>query len=202
MRVPSRKPFLRRYFDRNDGHLIDKWLHYFPVYEQHFAPFRGARPRVLEIGISHGGSLQMWRRYFGRGATVVGIDIEPRVTSLAEPGLDIHVGSQSDPEFLAELVDRYGGFDIVIDDGSHRFADQRASLDALWPSLSENGVRFTDHRSGSAMRPDVDGARRHASTMRCTTPGSSRYEPRGGSWSSKVSLPTRETPPVTGGAPE
>ncbi len=135
---------LRRYFDRNDGHLIDKWLHYFGVYERHFAPFRRTDVRLLEIGISHGGSLQMWRSYLGRRATIVGVDIEPRVASLAEHGIDVHVGSQSDPEFLAGLIDRYGGFDIIIDDGSHWYRDQSVSLDVLWPALAEGGVYLVE----------------------------------------------------------
>ncbi|MEO6571255.1 MAG: class I SAM-dependent methyltransferase, partial [Ilumatobacteraceae bacterium] len=83
---------------------------------------------------------QMWRHYFGRRATVVGIDIDPRVAELSEPGIDVSVGSQSDPEFLAGLVERYGGFDIVIDDGSHWYRDQRVSLDVLWPAIAEGGV--------------------------------------------------------------
>lgn len=144
MKMPHRSSPLRRYFDRNDGHLIDKWLHYFGIYERHFAPFRRSEVRLLEIGISHGGSLQMWRSYLGRRATVVGVDIEPRVVELAEPGIEIHVGSQSDPAFLEQLVERYGGFDIVIDDGSHWYRDQSVSLDVLWPALSDGGVYLVE----------------------------------------------------------
>ncbi len=144
MKLPFRSSPLRRYFERNDGHLIDKWMHYFGIYERHFAPFRRTDVRLLEIGISHGGSLQMWRSYLGRRATIVGVDIEPRVADLVEPGIDVHVGSQSDPEFLAELIDRYGGFDIIIDDGSHWYRDQSVSLDVLWPALSEGGVYLVE----------------------------------------------------------
>lgn len=88
---------LRWYFEHNDGRLIDKWDHYFEVYERHFEPFRGRRPTMLEIGISHGGSLQMWRHYLGPGSTIVGVDIDPRVAALAERGIEIAVGSQADP---------------------------------------------------------------------------------------------------------
>jgi len=145
MKLPRRTPSpLRRYFERNDGHLIDKWLHYFDVYERHFGPFRRSDVRLLELGISHGGSLQMWRSYLGRRATIVGVDIEPRVEALAEPGIDIHVGSQSDPAFLRGLIEQYGGFDIVIDDGSHWYRDQSVSLDVLWPALSEGGVYLVE----------------------------------------------------------
>ena len=38
---------LRWYFEHNDGHLMDKWDHYFDVYERHFGPFRGRKPKML-----------------------------------------------------------------------------------------------------------------------------------------------------------
>ena len=158
MKLPFRSSSLRRYFERNDGHLIDKWVHYFDIYERHFAPFRRSDVRLLEIGISHGGSLQMWRSYLGRRATIVGVDIEPRVADLAEPGIDVHVGSQSDPEFLGELVARYGSFDIIIDDGSHWYRDQSVSLDVLWPALSEGGVYLVEDVHTSYL-PGYEGGR-------------------------------------------
>lgn len=124
--------------------MIHKWLHYFPIYERHLEPFRGRPVKVLEIGVSHGGSLQMWRHYLGRKATVIGVDIEPRVTELREKGIELEVGDQSDPIFLAELAERHGPFDVVIDDGSHQPAHQIASLVNLWPHLAEHGVYIVE----------------------------------------------------------
>ncbi len=151
MRLSLPRRGLRWYFDHNDGRLIDKWDHYFEVYEAHLRRFRGRRPVVLELGVSHGGSLQMWQYYFGRGSTVVGVDIQPRVAELSQPGIDVHVGDQSDAGFLAGLVDRYGGFDVVIDDGSHRFEHQQASLDALWGAVRVGGVYLVEDVHSSYM---------------------------------------------------
>jgi hypothetical protein len=99
---------------------------------------------MLEIGVSHGGSLQMWRRYFGRGSTIVGIDINPRVAELAGPGIEIHIGDQSDPAFLARLGEQYGPFDIVLDDGSHQPIHQIASVEHLWPYVADGGVYIVE----------------------------------------------------------
>lgn len=140
VRLPWPTSRLRWYFDHNDGRLIHKWLHYFPIYERHLQPFRGRAVTMLEIGVSHGGSLQMWRRHLGRRSTIVGIDIEPRVAELAEPGIDVLVGDQSDPDFLAGLVERYGHFDIVLDDGGHFPEHQIATVTHLWPHLADGGV--------------------------------------------------------------
>ena len=63
-------------FANNKGRLIQKWHHYIPLYDRYFSRFRGQPIRFLEIGVSEGGSLQLWRQYFGPTATIYGIDIK------------------------------------------------------------------------------------------------------------------------------
>src|SRR5262245_37842628 len=41
---------------------VHKWRHYLPIYERLFEPLRRRPLRFLEIGVSRGGSLAMWRR--------------------------------------------------------------------------------------------------------------------------------------------
>ena len=72
-------------FKTNDGRIIDKWMHYFPIYERHLAPWRNKTLTFIEIGVFKGGSLQMWRHYFGEQALIVGVDIDPRCASLPIP---------------------------------------------------------------------------------------------------------------------
>ena len=65
-----------------------KWHHYFPVYTSLFGRFRSRPVRMLEIGVKHGGSLEMWRQWFHRETVLVGIDIDPSCRDLnncAEP---------------------------------------------------------------------------------------------------------------------
>ena len=52
---------LHAYFLRNTAKVLHKWVHYFDIYEKHFERFRGKSPVVLEIGVSGGGSLAMWK---------------------------------------------------------------------------------------------------------------------------------------------
>ena len=117
-------------FRHHVGRRVDKWQHYFPIYDRHFDRFRGKPVRVLEIGVDHGGSLQIWKRYFGESAHIVGLDIDPRCAEYQEDQIQVRIGNQSDVALLKSL----GSFDIVIDDGSHRLQDQLASFEALWPS--------------------------------------------------------------------
>ena len=137
MRRPSvlSTPSLRELFERNEGRLIHKWMHYFPIYERHFAPYRGTAPTFLEIGVSHGGSLDMWRRWFGRGTHVIGIDIDERCAALAGRGIDVRIGDQADLDFLDAIVDEFGPFDIILDDGGHFPEAQIASLERLWSAV-------------------------------------------------------------------
>jgi 23S rRNA U2552 (ribose-2'-O)-methylase RlmE/FtsJ len=125
----------------HDGRLVHKWLHYLEIYDHHFAPFRKlASVRVLEIGVSHGGFLEILRKYFGERAILFGIDIDPKCAALDGNGINIRIGSQADPSFLNSVIDEMGGVDLIIDDGSHIAQHQNASLEILFPRLAVGGV--------------------------------------------------------------
>src|SRR5437773_4554414 len=69
----------------NEGKIIHKWVHYFPIYEKHFHWYTNKSLTFLEIGVSKGGSLQMWQRYFGPLAKVVGIDVDEKCKAHEAP---------------------------------------------------------------------------------------------------------------------
>jgi hypothetical protein len=135
-----------RLFEQHEGRLAHKWGHYFPAYSREFDPYRSAFPsadghrplRFLELGVSHGGSLEIWREFFGPTAVIFGIDVNPRCAELT--GLDVRIGSQTDAAFLVDVVNEMGGIDIVLDDGSHHAKHQRASFDVLFSLLSDGGI--------------------------------------------------------------
>ena len=133
-------------FLQHSGRTCDKWHHYLPIYDQLFNTFRQdpkkfsdekSAFRFLELGVSKGGSLQLWRKYFGSSAVIHGLDIDPRCSELSSDDLPVHIGSQADPIFLAKLVEEMGGIDVVLDDGSHRAKHQRISFRTLFPLLAE-----------------------------------------------------------------
>ena len=122
--------------------LVTKLGSYPDAQHRHLARFQGRSPRVLEIGVFGGGSLRMWRNYFGDGAMVVGVDVDPQCAKHADPSLGIHVriGDQTDRGFLAALDDELGPFDVVVDDGRHRMEQQLTTFEVLWPRLATPGV--------------------------------------------------------------
>jgi hypothetical protein len=138
---------------------IHKWHQYFPVYEQHFERFRNRHLTIFEIGVGEGGSLQLWRGYFGPFATIVGIDVYPRCKQLEDGQVQIRIGRQNDPAFLAALVAEFGPPDIVIDDGSHLQADINATFDFLYPKVAKNGVYLVEDLH-AAYWPDHGGGLR------------------------------------------
>jgi SAM-dependent methyltransferase len=131
-------------FLTNTGRVAHKWTHYFPIYERHFARFQDTSCLVVEIGCGRGGSLQMWKRYFGPNAHVVGLDLEPRCKEFEEDQIDVFIGDQSSPEFLTTVIDAVGAPDVVIDDGSHRMEHVAATFQLLYPKVAKNGIYLVE----------------------------------------------------------
>jgi len=131
-------------FKTNQGKVIHKWMHYFPIYERHLSWWRNKNLTFIEIGVSKGGSLQMWRRFFGPMATIVGIDIDPKCAAHQEPGIHVRIGDQSDPKFLESIITEFGMPDIILDDGSHVMEHIWKSFEFLYPRLSKNGVYIVE----------------------------------------------------------
>jgi SAM-dependent methyltransferase len=136
---------LWEYFQNNTGKKITKWTHYFWVYEKHFAPLRDKEFQMLEIGVLNGGSLEMWRNYFPK-AKIVGIDINPDCMNHEQIDKDIHVriGDQSDPKFLQSLIDEFGEFDLILDDGSHHVNHVNKTFQYMYSKLKEDGIYFIE----------------------------------------------------------
>lgn len=128
----------------SNDEIIDKWRHYFPIYERHFAPWVDRSVVMLEIGVSQGGSLKMWQRYLGPYATVVGIDIDPACRRLEAPGIKVRIGDQADPAFLDDVVNEFGVPDIVLDDGSHHMDHVRQTFEHLYPHMGRDAVYMVE----------------------------------------------------------
>ncbi len=117
-----------------------KWLHFFPVYESHLSRFINRSVRVLEIGVLDGGSLSMWRNYLGPHSQIIGIDINPEAKRHEDFQIIVEIGNQSDINFLTTIYERYGPFDIVIDDGSHKQSDLIATFSYFMDKMPQNSV--------------------------------------------------------------
>lgn len=136
--------FLYKYFLNNSHKRLHKWIHYFDIYERHFNRFRGTSPVIVEIGVMGGGSLAMWKEYFGPGSQVIGIDINPNCKAHEADGIDIIIGSQDDPSIIDSIFSKYPKIDIVLDDGSHIMQHMIASFELMYHRIQPNGVYMVE----------------------------------------------------------
>jgi len=132
---------LRQFFDTHkQGRGIWKWNHYFDIYERHFSRFRGTEVHILEIGIYSGGSLEMWKDYFGSRAQIYGVDIVPACRVYEGPSVKVFIGDQGDRSFWRRFKEEVPHIDIVIDDGSHIGELQIVSFEELLPHMRAGGI--------------------------------------------------------------
>jgi hypothetical protein len=157
---------LEEYFRTNDSRLIHKWMHYFEIYHRHFERFRGRPVVVLEFGVNQGGSLEMWREYFGPDAKIFGVDIDPRCEQFGGDHTRILIGDQADKDFLQQVVDEIGEpIDVVIEDGGHRMRQQKMTFRHIYPHMSDDGCFLTEDTHTSYWEGYGGGFRRPGTFM-------------------------------------
>jgi glycosyltransferase involved in cell wall biosynthesis len=110
-----------KYYKHNYTYLYDRYI---------------KKPKkILEIGVKHGASLDMWRRAFPK-AKIFGIDIKDVSQEKFAKNFDLFIGSQNDRSFLRTVGKHY---DLIVDDGSHKVEDIIISMEELWPRLKPGG---------------------------------------------------------------
>ncbi len=130
----------RELFNNHKGNLIHKWNHYFEIYDRYFSKYKNIDINILEIGVSHGGSLELWKEYFGKQTKIFAIDINPECKKFETENIKIFIGSQSDPVFLNSVAKQLPPLDIILDDGGHTMKQQITSFEVLFQSLKPDGV--------------------------------------------------------------
>ena len=146
------------------------WKHnYMPVYLQWFASLRHKPIRLLEIGVGGydkphlgGDSLRMWKSYFRKGV-ITGIDIHEK-SALSEDRIRIYQGDQSDKNFLREVSEKEGPFDIIIDDGSHLQSHIITSFETLFPLMKPGGI-YVIEDSQTSYRSSYEGSTSEMDTV-------------------------------------
>ena len=134
-----------------------KWTHYFPIYQAIFGPRCTEPLRVLEIGVLRGASLRLWRQYFNNPKSIiVGVDIDSACAKFDAPreGIHVRIGSQADAVFLKQVVQEFGPFDLIIDDGSHHSSHIIASFNHLFSDgLKDGGIYFVEDLHANYWHP-------------------------------------------------
>jgi hypothetical protein len=113
---------------------------YFDVYEKLFLCYKDKPVVFIEIGVLNGGSLFMWRDYFGKKAQIIGIDLNPEARRWQKYGFDIFIGDQANPLFWQQVIKKYPQIDVVLDDGGHTYEQQIMTTELLKSHVKDGGL--------------------------------------------------------------
>jgi len=130
---------LKELFEGSENYSF-KWEKYFDVYEKYFQKYKNSKITFVEIGIFNGGSLPIWKNYFGPDSRIIGIDINPQCKKFENNGVEVFIGNQSDPVFWDEFFKKVGNVDIILDDGGHTNLDQIMTTVKCIDKINDNGL--------------------------------------------------------------
>lgn len=124
---------------------------YFEIYDELFSSYCGREITFVEIGVLEGGSLFMWREFFGPKARIIGVDFNPDVKKWQEHGFEIYIGNQADKEFWNYFINDVGPVDIVLDDGGHSYEQQIITTEMLLDNMKDGGLLVIEDTHTSYM---------------------------------------------------
>ena len=125
-------------------------------YEKYFPFDRFDKLKILEIGVLNGSSLKTWEEYY-ENSEIIGIDINPDCKQYEKNRIRVEIGSQYDAEFLKMIGEKYGPFDLILDDGSHLNKHVIFSFKELWKYVKPHGLYVVEDAVTSYW-PDYGGS--------------------------------------------
>lgn len=137
---------------KNAKYFSHKYGSYFQVYEELLSKYRNKRFTFVEIGIFDGGSLFMWRSYFGPEARIIGIELNPEAKKWEKDGFEIFIGSQSDPDFWDKFFATVGDIDVLLDDGGHTNEQQIITTNKCIPHINDGGMLIVEDTHSNYMK--------------------------------------------------
>lgn len=142
------------YDNYNEAPFFDHWMEYAERYQTHMPDPRdlernGEKIRLLEIGVQSGGSVRVWKQFYGKNLIYTGLDIDSRCkrSESIKEDIYIEIGSQDNASVLKNLCEKYGPFDVIIDDGGHSNHTITTSLVYFFPKdacLRQNALYIVE----------------------------------------------------------
>lgn len=132
-------------FIDNEKYLTDKFTghKYLDTYNEVLSSRKDSTKNVLEIGVSAGGSILLWRDFF-QNANIYGIDIDDKPQSLINDSMTrISFIKQNayDVNFVqSNFIDKNIRFDLIVDDGPHSLESMKFFAEHYSRILNNGGV--------------------------------------------------------------
>lgn len=108
--------------------------HYLDNYEKHLASWREKEFVLLELGVSTGASIKMWKLYFPN-AKIFGIDNNPDCA-----GENIFIGDVTDEVFMDSVLAQIGQPLLCIEDSAHVGEVTIKVFKYLFPKIASGGI--------------------------------------------------------------
>ena len=148
-------------FNKSKKYSI-KWSSYFQVYEKIFSHYRNKKIKFVEIGVANGGSLFMWKKYFGKKAKIIGIDLNPKAKKLEKNGFKIYIGNQSDKKFWKNFYKKEGKVDLILDDGGHKNLQQISTVHHSLPYIKDGGKIVVEDTGTSYVKKEFNNPSKYS----------------------------------------
>lgn len=129
-------------FDKYKTDKNSLYHNYGRQYEDLFRPYRDKPIKYLEIGVFEGESIKAMREIFKNAVFIIGIDINPACKQFEnkDHNIFVEIGDIKDTNFIHNVINQYGCFDIILDDGSHINKDVIIAFETLFPLLNNEGI--------------------------------------------------------------
>ncbi len=157
----TKKLSIYKSFANSEKYSI-KWSNYFQVYEKILSNYRNKRIKFVEIGVANGGSLFMWKKYFGKKAKIIGIDLNPNAKKLEKNGFKIYIGNQSDKKFWDHFYKKEGKVDIILDDGGHKNLQQISTVHYSLPYIKDGGKIIVEDTGTSYVKKEFNNPSKYS----------------------------------------
>jgi len=143
----------------NSKYFSTKHTNYFSIYDLLFLSYVGLPITFVEVGILAGGSLHMWRDFFGPQARIIGIDNNPDASKWKND-FEIFIGDQSSESFWADFYTKIGPVDILLDDGGHTNSQQMQTVISSLGNVKNNGLIVVEDTHCSFLKEFGNPSRR------------------------------------------
>jgi len=140
-------------------YFSSKHVNYFNIYDKIFERFKNKEIVFVEFGVFAGGSLFMWREFFGPNARIIGVDLNPDALKWRDYGFEIYIGDQSDSLFLDNLFLTIGQVDIVLDDGGHKYDQQIITSFISINNIKDDGLLVVEDTHTSYQKEFGSGSK-------------------------------------------
>lgn len=128
--------------DKGYGYKNGNSHRYVDFYEQYFSKYK--KPIILEIGVWYGDSIRLINDYYDGECEIYCVDIQSNAYDYISNMQNVHffLFDQSSRDSWNDFNEKTKNvtFDIILDDGGHKFNQQLVSLYMLHKRLNENGI--------------------------------------------------------------